>query len=65
MMAKKYQNFLGEKVLKLESFVLEVFIELFRMIEVTFLLDEVDEIAPSFQEFVLRLSLQIRNKSDN
>jgi NACHT domain len=58
-------RFLAEKMLKLESFKAETFVEMFINGCVIALFDGVDEISPSFLEFVMKLMVGSKTKSQN
>lgn len=58
-------KFLSEKLLKLQGFDADIFVELYDKDRVIILIDGVDEISPSFKEFVVKLIVGIKKKSNN
>lgn len=62
---KEISRFLAEKILNLKTFEMEVFVKIFGENRVIFLMDGVDEISPSYKEFVMKLMLGIKENSKN
>ena len=62
---KKIAEYFAGKVLKLKNLESKIFVELFTSNRVIFLFDGVDEISPSFKEFVIKMMVGIKDKSAN
>ena len=58
-------SFLSDEILKLEVFESKIFFELFLENRVIVLMDGVDEISPSYENFVIQLAAGIKENSEN
>jgi hypothetical protein len=63
--ASAIPRFLGEKILNLETFELELFLQLFANDRAIFLLDGIDEVCPNFKEFIVNLIKNIKMTTQN
>lgn len=63
--AEVVASFLSERILTIEDFQKEVFLELFSLNKVVVLMDGLDEICPSFKTFVIALIVGIHKTSQN
>lgn len=58
-------NFLSQKILKLKNFQAKVFEEFFYKNQIVLLLDGLDEISPTYKEFILKFVKIVKESSSN
>lgn len=61
----KVAKFLGEKIVNLENFELELFHQLFNDNRVILLMDGIDEICPNYKDFIVQLLKAVKSFSTN